>query len=152
MNREKNSIKMLLVVIFGVILLISGCQSKSRTGAAIGGASGAGLGAMIAGDSATGAVVGGLLGGAAGYFAGNQLTQSDQKNVYDVLEKTPIGQTETWTSDSGVTYHATPTRSWTENGMTYRRLNVRIVRADGTVDTETRTAYKSNGQWNLEPL
>jgi|GEM_PF-4042902 len=141
------------VMICGVFILAVGCQTKERTGAAVGGATGAGIGAIIGGEEhrAEGAVLGGLLGGAVGYFAGTQLTEDDQRNVYDVLETTPAGETETWTSDNGVTYHVTPSERWTENGRTYRELDIRVEKPDGAEETLDRVAYKveDDGKWQI---
>ncbi len=151
MNRNANRMRGLLVVICGLVLVVTGCQTRERTGAAVGGATGAGLGAVIADDTATGAVLGGLLGGAVGYFAGTRLTEEDRKNVYDVLEDTPTGETDSWTSEEGTTFYVTPTRTWTQNGRKYRELDVRVVQENGMTETDTRVAYKENGQWNFEP-
>lgn len=145
--------KLSLVLICGIFLTVTACQTKEQTGAAVGGASGAGLGALIGGSEhrAEGAIIGGLIGGAAGYFAGTKLSEKDQKNVYDVLENTPTGQTETWTSDKGVTYHVTPTDTWNQEGRKYRSLDIQVDKPDGEEQNLQRVAYKTapDAKWQL---
>lgn len=140
--------KTLLILVCSVFLITMGCQTKERTGAAVGGAAGAGAGALLGGEEhrATGALLGGLLGGAVGYFAGTQLTEEDQENVYDVLENTPAGETESWTSESGAKYYVTPSEPFTEDGRIYRELDVRVEKPDGTEENVERVAYKPEGE------
>lgn len=146
---NRKSILAALVCI--VFLAAAACQSKKETGAVVGGAAGAGLGAILGGEEhrVEGAIIGGLLGGAVGYFAGTKLTENDQKNVYDTLESTPAGETRNWTSSNGSTYYVTPSETWTENGKTYRKLNVRVVKPNGEETTEERTAYKEGDKWQV---
>jgi surface antigen len=151
MKKRMALLRVLAVVFCGLLFITAGCQTRGQTGAAVGGTAGAGLGAMVADDTATGALIGGLLGGAAGYFAGTQLTEEDRKNVYDVLEDTPTGETDSWTSDGGAKFYVTPTRTWTQNGRQYREIDVRVVKENGVTETDNRVAYRENGKWNIEP-
>lgn len=145
--------KISLILLCSIFLFTLSCQTKERTGAAVGGASGAGIGAVIGGDEhrAEGAVLGGLIGGAIGWFAGNKLDEEDQKNVYKVLEHVPDGETASWRSEEGVVYHVTPMDTWVQDGRKYRSLDIDVERA-GEEDREVkRVAYKTapDAAWQL---
>jgi hypothetical protein len=53
------------------LMVVSGCETKSETGALVGGAAGAGVGGLAT-RNATGAVVGGAVGAGAGYLIGRE--------------------------------------------------------------------------------
>lgn len=72
---KKSSILFLSV---GLIVL-SGCESKTATGAIVGGAGGAAVGGIVGGGS--GALIGGAAGVLAGGLTGAYLDNQDQKNL-----------------------------------------------------------------------
>jgi surface antigen len=63
-----------------LLLMFSGCESKTGQGALIGGSLGALGGGLIAGN-ATGAIIGGAVGATAGALIGYSLDEQDRKNL-----------------------------------------------------------------------
>ncbi len=71
------SITMLMILTIGVsFVFLFGCETKSQTGALVGGATGAGIGALV-GDT-KGALIGGALGAGGGYLVGREMEKKDQ--------------------------------------------------------------------------
>ncbi len=66
---------MILMVGLSFVFLV-GCQTKSQTGALVGGASGAGIGALV-GDT-KGALIGGAIGAGGGYLVGREMEKKDR--------------------------------------------------------------------------
>ncbi len=77
-----------LVMLAASVALVcaNGCQSKTGTGALIGGAAGAGIGGL-ASRSATGAAIGGAVGAGAGALIGHAAEQ--QQSRYDNEQQPP---------------------------------------------------------------
>ena len=68
------------IISFTVLsLLLSGCATKTQTGALAGGALGAGAGALIGGGQ--GALIGGAVGVIGGALVGSALDDQDRQNV-----------------------------------------------------------------------
>jgi outer membrane lipoprotein SlyB len=83
------------IVLGGLALVLSSCESKTGQGAIVGGALGALGGGLIAGN-ATGAVIGGAIGATAGALVGSALDEQDKKtmqqNAPQTLQKIESGQ------------------------------------------------------------
>jgi len=73
---------LVLVLVAGSSLLMSGCGSDAGNTALVGTAAGAGIGALAGGTK--GALVGGAVGGGAGYMIGNE---SDKKKTQAQIEQ-----------------------------------------------------------------
>ncbi len=148
-----------LSFVIGLIFVLStGCSltkkmSSEHIGAAVGAGTGAAAGAILAGDddTATGALIGGLAGGALGYFVGSKLTEKDQERIQSVLENTPAGRTESWTSKEGVAYSVTPGKKYTQGGKVYRNFDIEAGLPDGEVRSGSKVAYKRKGgrKWHI---
>lgn len=77
------------------IVILAGCETKTETGALVGGAIGVGAGAIIGqdiGGAAVGGAVGALAGGAIGYAMEKQDRKTMEKKAPDTLNKIDRGE------------------------------------------------------------
>jgi len=81
------------MLIIGVSLTVTGCDSKAKSGALIGTAAGAGLGQAIGGNT-TGTLIGAAVGAGAGYIIGGQMDKSDDKKDDKKAEEAAAAKTE----------------------------------------------------------
>ena len=65
-----------ILLILAILVVVSGCETKSQTGALIGGAAGAGVGQAVGGDT-TGTLIGAGAGAGLGYIIGGQMEDDD---------------------------------------------------------------------------
>lgn len=72
----KKILSLILICMF--IVMVSGCGTKSQTGAVLGGLTGMAGSALGKGDRRTTAIIGGI-GTAIGYAIGNELDKNDQQ-------------------------------------------------------------------------
>ncbi|AQT67754.1 Surface antigen [Anaerohalosphaera lusitana] len=75
----------LVVILSAGVLMMSGCESKSQTGALIGAGAGAGIGQAAGGDTES-TLIGAGIGGAAGYLLGKH--QEDKQEDEDERDQT----------------------------------------------------------------
>jgi hypothetical protein len=124
-------VQFFLVLLCTLVLVFASCQTKSQTGALVGGAAGAGTGALIghaAGSTAAGAAIGGAVGAGGGYLLGRHMENKNggeyiagepnefNTTTVNVLNSngttTPVTlrkQGDIWIGPRGETYNTLPT-------------------------------------------
>ncbi len=114
-----------MILIIGLsFIFLSGCQTKSQTGALVGGATGAGIGALV-GDT-KGALIGGALGAGGGYLVGREMDKKDQSREAVSSQQAPDTIVINVPNNDGTTTPVTLKRSgdvWVgPRGETYKNI------------------------------
>jgi len=145
-----------LIALTLMISLLTACQTtQAQNGALLGTLTGATIGALTAKNKISGAAIGGGAGMLIGYIAGNEMDKLDAydtRQVANVLETAPSGQTTAWTNpDSYTRYEAVPepARQY-DNGRVERDVTLRAQMANGEYETVYARAYRQpDGSWQL---
>ena len=126
--------------------------NAAAVGAVLGGVAGGVVGARVAEghDRPVAIVVGTAIGAIIGHKVGQQLEERDRACMGHALELAAEKKTVVWTNKAtGVTYQLTPTRGFTERGVSCREFTTRVS-ASGKRDAVKGTACRrSNGDWDF---
>ena len=87
---SRHTKKIVVVLACAFVIPATGCQTKSGTGAVVGGAGGAALGAVIghqSGHAAGGALIGGAAGAIGGGLVGHGMDKEDERKAREQRER-----------------------------------------------------------------
>ncbi len=115
-----------MILVALLALMLTGCETKTGTGALAGGALGAGAGAMIGGGQ--GALIGGAIGAVSGGLVGAALDEQDRK----IMERSSPRTVERMDKGEPLTYN--DIIKLAQGGVSDESI-IRYIR-------ETRTTYK----------
>lgn len=136
-----------------MISLLTACQTTTaQNGATLGTLAGATIGALTFKNKITGAAVGAGAGMLVGYIVGNEMDKYDERQISNTLEKTPSGQTATWTNpDTHARYEAVPKPPrHGHDGRIERDVILRTQMPNGQHETVHAKAYRQpDGSWHL---
>ncbi len=106
----RKSITMLMILSIGLsFVFLSGCETKSQTGALVGGATGAGIGALV--GKGEGALIGGAIGAGGGYLVGREMDKKDQNREAMSSQQNPDTVVVNVPNSDGTTTSVTLKRS-----------------------------------------
>ncbi len=113
----KKRVTVIVVCIFCLLLaVVAGCESKSKTGAAVGAAGGAAAGQAIGGNT-EGTLIGAGVGALGGYFIGRHMDEKDEDEEQELQKVDTADEVEEQGLDVGDT------------------VSVNIANSDGSVRT-----------------
>jgi surface antigen len=139
-------------IVLSLCLALSACATRQQTGGLVGAGAGAAAGAAIAKNDTVGAVVGGLVGGLLGSEIGRRMDDNDQRYLANTFETSPTGRTSEWTNpDTGTTYSATPTETYTRADRPCRNFTLEAD-VDGNAGDETVNGIacrRPDGTWEI---
>lgn len=141
---KKLIISTLLII---VVMFSAGCANKAQTYGTAGALIGSTAGALLFGDKEIGAAVGAGAGFLVGYVVGNEMDKYDEKQLSDLAEFGPTGETSEWKNpDTGLVYKGTISSPYTEPGDVRIKRDIKISRGNETLyGTLIRVAP---GQWD----
>lgn len=136
----------IVILLMAVLLAVIGCETKSDTGALVGGTAGAVLGSEIGGT--TGTLLGAAGGALLGHEVGKRLDERDRANIAGALESGETGERTAWTNpDTGERYEVTPTETFSRDGRPCREFTMDVEGEDEEVTgIACRTA---SGDWEI---
>lgn len=137
-----------------VALMMTSCANvdlnKGQQGA-IGGAAGGALLGQAIGKNTEATLIGAAVGTLLGYIVGNEMDKYDRRNLNQVYETAPSGQTTSWQNpDSGNYYEVTPQPAYTtpQNPQRPCRKAEILATIDGKAEKTYTTACRNDeGQW-----
>ncbi|MFN2355051.1 MAG: glycine zipper domain-containing protein [Desulfopila sp.] len=149
--------KMACTLVGVMALLMTSCANvdlnKGQQGAMGGAAGGALLGQAI-GKSTEATLIGAAVGTLLGYIVGNEMDKYDRRNLNQVYEAAPSGQTASWQNpDSGNYYEVTPEPAYTapQNPQRPCRKAEILATIDGKAEKTYTTACRNDqGQWVVQ--
>lgn len=144
--------KKLTLILFAILVFnASGCASlnNATNGAGLGALVGGLTGALTAKDKFLGATVGATGGAILGYIVGNEMDKYDMKQLLEVADTVPSGQSRKWKNpDNGKIFTATPKPAYTDQKTKLITRDVVIRTEDGT--KVNATVYRDKaGNWCL---
>ena len=122
-------------------------------GAVVGGIAGGAAGTQIGSGSGTtiATIVGTLAGAALGAEIGDRFGRQDRQQFASTLERTPTGQTNTWSNSStGNSYAVTPTNNYRSNNRVCRTFVMQANLAKGQDRTEGTACRQPDGDWRVQ--
>ena len=149
--------KMACTLVGVMAILMTSCANvdlnKGQQGA-IGGAAGGALLGQAIGKNTEATLIGAAVGTLLGYIVGNEMDKYDRRNLNQVYETAPSGQTASWQNpDSGNYYEVTPQPAYTapQNPQSYCRKAEILTTIDGKAEKTYATACRNNhGQWVVQ--
>jgi len=142
----------LLLVYLLILLTLTGCANKAKSGAGLG-ALGGGLIGSLAGPSKNkeqNALIGAAIGGLLGYTVGNEMDKEDRIRLTQVYEINPDQKTSSWVNpNTGNSYVVTPSKTHIVEGRPCRRAVIDSI-IGGKREKVTKTACRrKNGTWEI---
>jgi surface antigen len=132
--------------------VVEGRCNSAAVGAVLGGVAGGVVGAKVVQpeDRPVAIVVGTALGALIGHKIGQELDERDRGCMGHSLELAGERKTVVWTNKAtGVTYHVTPTRGFTERGMTCREFTTRVATRQKKDAVRGVACRSGNGDWEF---
>lgn len=132
--------------------VVEGRCNTAAVGAVLGGVAGGVVASRVAEreDRPVAIILGTAIGALIGHKVGQQLDERDRGCMGHALELAAEKKTVVWTNKvTGVTYRLTPTRGFTERGVSCREFITRVS-AGGKRDAVKGTACRrGNGDWEF---
>jgi surface antigen len=130
-----------------ILIAVTGCETREKTGALVGGTTGAVLGREI-GDGTAATLLGAVGGALLGREVGKRLDERDRKEIAETLETRETGEAQAWTNpDTGERFEVTPTETFSKDGRPCRSFRMEVEGQDEDVTgIACRTA---SGDWEI---
>jgi surface antigen len=132
--------------------VVAGRCNTAAVGAVLGGVAGGAVGARAAErqDRPVAIIVGTAIGALIGHKIGQQLDDRDRGCMGHALELAEEKKTVAWTNKAtGVTYHLTPTRGYTERGVSCREFTTRVTTSMKRDALKGTACRQGNGDWEF---
>jgi surface antigen len=127
------------------------CNSAA-VGAVLGGVAGGVVGSKVAEreDRPVAIILGTAIGALIGHKVGQQLDERDRGCMGHALELAAEKKTVVWTNKAtGVTYQLTPTRGFTERGVSCREFTTRVSTSSKKDAVRGTACRRGNGDWEF---
>ena len=125
--------------------VVEGRCNPAAVGAVLGGAAGA----KVA-ERPVATIVGSAIGAIVGHKVGQQLDERDRGCMGHALELAANKKSVAWTNKAtGVTYQLTPTRGYTERGVSCREFTTQLSTGTKKDALKGRACRRGNGDWEF---
>jgi surface antigen len=132
--------------------VVEGRCNAAAVGAVLGGVAGGIVGSRVAEreDRPVAIILGTAIGAIIGHKVGEQLDERDRGCMGHALELAAEKKTVAWTNKvTGVTYQVTPTRGFTDGGVSCRDFTTRLSTSQKKEALKGTACRRGNGEWEF---